>query len=60
VLNDAEKSKDQLDADALAKRQEYLVAANDAWQKSLKSTLQTAEKEIVGPLVLGRSDILLL
>jgi rubrerythrin len=55
VFKDASKERGQLDPQALEKREEYLKAAKDTWEVSLKSTIEKLNKEVIGPFTLGGS-----
>lgn len=54
VLEEGEKSFDELDENAKKARKEYFTAAAGAWN-SLKDVLLQLSKEIIGPYVLGKS-----
>lgn len=58
VLQHGETPSDALDSETQAKRAEYFKAAKAAWA-NLGNVLLQLHKEIIGPYVLGTSDMLL-
>lgn len=56
VLEDGEKSSEELDGDAKSKRNEYFKAATSAWA-GVKEVLVQLSSEIIGPFVLGESGL---
>lgn len=59
VFLDADKSKDELNADRRHAREEYLATARDAWEVGLKTVVQSLDNDIIGPYVLGASSPIL-
>jgi glutathione S-transferase len=53
VLEDGEKSAEELDAEAKNKREEYFKAARASWA-GLKDVVTDISKDIIGPYVLGK------
>lgn len=53
VLQDANRSVPELDADGVARRSEFYRIARDAWEVALINTLTKLSAEIIGPYTLG-------
>lgn len=53
VFQQAGTESGKLEPKALEKRSQFLQAAEQAWQTSLRSTLERLDKVMIGPLVLG-------
>jgi hypothetical protein len=53
VLENANQSDTELDADARAKRSEFFSVAQEAWEVALSNTLTKLSREIIGPYALG-------
>ena len=56
VIEEGDKSVDELDDAAKNRRKEYFTAAQNGWN-NLKEVLTTVSQDIIGPYVLGESQI---
>ena len=56
VIEEGDKSVDELDDAAKNRRKEYFTAAQNGWN-NLKEVLTTVSQDIIGPYVLGKSQI---
>lgn len=56
VVEEGDKSVDELDENAKNARKEYFTAATNGWN-NLKEVLLTLSKEIIGPYVLGEVSL---
>lgn len=59
VIENGDKSSDELDEEGKKKREEYFKASVSVW-KGLKDTLTKLSKDITGPFVLGAFRVYLL
>lgn len=56
VIEEGDKSVDELDDAAQNRRKEYFTAAQNGWN-NLKEVLTTVSQDIIGPYVLGKPQM---